>query len=88
MPMFLGSRDGRKPCCDFTSDEAEPLIDGEVAEEIGEPTEYLDEVLRSVDERLLDESDGSEYGMIFQWDFETTGHLWLYTFRIRDDHKK
>ena len=32
MPMFFGSRDGLKPNSDFTTEEAERLIDGEPAE--------------------------------------------------------
>ncbi len=83
MPMFFGSRDGLKPSHDFTEEEAKRLVDGDPAEQIGEPTEYLDEVLRTVDNLLLDESDGLKLPMIFQWDFETTGHLWRYDLRTR-----
>jgi hypothetical protein len=83
MPMFFGSSDGLKPSCDFTEEEARRLIDGEPAEQIGEPTEYIDEVQRSVDELLLEDSDGLEYPMIFQWDYETTGHLWRNELRTR-----
>lgn len=83
MPMYFGSRDGFKPSWDFTEEEAKRLIGYEVAEQIGEPTEYIDEVQRIVDEDLLDESDGLEYPMIFQWDYETTGHLWKYDLRVR-----
>jgi hypothetical protein len=54
-----------------------------VAEQIGEPTEYIDDVQRAVDELLLDKSDGLEYPMIFQWDYETIGHLWRYDLRVR-----
>ena len=81
MPMYFGSRDGLKPRCDFTEEEAKRLIGYNVAEQIGEPTEYIDEVERIVDEDLLDVSDGSEYPMMFQWDYETTGHLWKYDLR-------
>jgi hypothetical protein len=88
MPMFFGSRDGLKPSCTFTKEEAKRLIDGQPAEQIGEPTEFLDEVLRSVDEILLNESDGLNYPMIFQWDFETTGHLWRHDLRSRAYRKK
>ena len=87
MPIFFGSRDGLKPNCDFTEEEAMRLIDGEPAQEIGEPTEFIDEVLRSINEILLDESDGTEYPVIFEWDFETTGHLWLYDVSGRADRK-
>jgi hypothetical protein len=83
MPMYFGSRDGLKPNCTFTEEEARRLIDGEPAEQIGEPTEYIDEVMRSVDELLLDVSDGLEYPMIFQWDYETTGHVWRHDLRTR-----
>jgi hypothetical protein len=44
MPMYFGSLDGLKPSRDFTEEEAKRLIGYEVAEEIGEPTEYIDEV--------------------------------------------
>jgi hypothetical protein len=83
MPMYFGSRDGLKPSCDFTEQEARRLIDGEPAEQIAEPTDYIDEVTRTVNELLLDVSDGLQYPMIFQWDFETTGHLWRYDLRTR-----
>ena len=39
MPMFLGSRNGLMPRCDFTEEEAKRLIKGGIAEQIGEPTE-------------------------------------------------
>jgi hypothetical protein len=81
--MYFGSRDGLKPSRDFTEEEAKRLIGYSVAEEIGEPTEYIDEVQRAVEEDLLEKSDGLEYPMIFQWDFETTGHLWKYDLRVR-----
>lgn len=83
MPMYFGSRNGLKPNCDFTAEEAEQLIDGEPAEEIGEPTEFIDEVMCYVDELLLEDSDGLECPMIFQWDFETTGRLWRHDLRAR-----
>jgi hypothetical protein len=83
MPMYFGSRDGLKPRCDFTEEEAKRLIGYTVAEEIGEPTEYIDEVQRIVDEDLLDVRDGSEHPIIFRWDYETTGHLWKYDVRVR-----
>src|ERR1044072_4938624 len=83
MPMYFGSLDGLKPSRDFIEEEAKRLIGYEVAEQIGEPTEYIDEVQRAVDELLRDESDGLECPMIFQWDFETTGHLWRYDLRVR-----
>ena len=83
MPMYFGSLDGLKPSCDFTEEEAKRLIGYEVAEQIGEPTDYIDEVQRTVDELLLDKTDGLEYPMIFQWDYETTGHLWRYDLRVR-----
>ena len=83
MPIFYGSRDGLKPSCNFTEEEAKQLIDGTVAEQIGEPTEYIDEVEQTVDELLLDVNDGLLYPMIFRWDFETTGHVWRYDLRTR-----
>jgi len=83
MPMYFGSRDGMKPRCDFSEEEAKRLIDNEVAQQIGEATEYIDEVHRTVDELLLDESDGLVYPMVFEWDFETTGKLWEYNLRVR-----
>ncbi len=83
MPIFYGSLDGLKPRRDFTEEEAKRLICGAVAEEIGEPTEYIDEVERAVDEHLLDVDDGQRCPLIFEWDYETTGHLWLYKLRPR-----
>ena len=83
MPMYFGSLDGLKPSRDFTEEEAKRVIGYEIAEQIGEPTEYIDEVQRTVDELLLDESDGLAYPMIFQWDYETTGHLWRFDLRVR-----
>ena len=88
MPMDFGSRNGLKPGCDFAEEEARRLIGGEIAEQIGEPTEYIDEVTRWIDECLLDVSDGLAYPMIFQWDYETTGHLWRYDLRIRAYRKQ
>lgn len=81
MPMFYGSRDGLKPRCNFTEEEAKQLIKGAVAEQIGEPTEYIDEVEKKVDEIISEQNDGLKYAMIFRWDYETTGHLWLYHLR-------
>ncbi len=78
MPMFFGSRDGLKPSGDFTEEEALRLIAGIPCQEIGEPTEFIDEVLRKVDELLLQDSDEPKYPIVFQWDFETTGHLWKF----------
>jgi hypothetical protein len=36
----------------------------------------------------LNESDGLNYPMIFQWDYETTGHLWRHDLRSRAYRKK
>ena len=82
--MYFGSWDGLKPSCTFTEEEARRLIIGEPAKQIGEPTEYIDEVAQAVDELLWDVSDGLEYPMVFQWDYETVGHVWLYDLRASD----
>lgn len=89
MPKFFGSQDGLRPARTFTETEALQLTSGRPGEQIGEQTKDLADVLLLIDEHLF-EKDGPNhrpeveqgYPIVFQWDDDTTGHLWKFSLAV------